>query len=81
MENVKQKNFENFEIFIEINFGLLKQFYLILSGRNFWKKKLFHNLCNVTMVLSCDVIKCKNGKHVIMDQYCTRILLSNELEC
>jgi len=35
MENVKQKEFENFEIFIEINFGLLKQFYLILSGRNF----------------------------------------------
>ena len=57
MENVKQKKFENFEIFIEINFGLLKQFYLILSGRNFWKKKLFHNLCNVTMVLSRDVIK------------------------
>lgn len=40
MENVKQKNFQNFEIFIEINFGLLKQFYLILSGRNFCKKNV-----------------------------------------
>ena len=81
MENVKQKNFENFEIFIEINFGLLKQFYLILSGRNFWKINCFIICAMWQWYYHVMWSNVKIGEHVMMGQYCTRILLSNELEC